>query len=151
MSSGAPKPISTLPSPAKGVAYSRLPSRLGGEGRQNLCGRGSPLLSLSDPLSETESHINTRLPKDVVVRDASDDYSVPPGLTGRRMRIRPSLADRSIRLKGRETAHHMPHLIHMPDGVVIDSDHAGASLQSKQVHVCPRSGNVVLEVELDPL
>jgi hypothetical protein len=62
--------------------------------------------------------------KDGFVRAGGVDYSVPPGLAGRRVSTRLSLVEVWISLEGEEIAHHRRSWI--PGDVVLDPDHARA-------------------------
>ena len=82
---------------------------------------------LPGPLPETDQHLETRISKDAFVRAAGADYSVPPGLVGRRVQVRLSLSEVFVFLEGREIARHARSYV--PADVVIDPDHARALLE----------------------
>jgi len=99
---------------------------------------------LPDPLPETDRHLETRIGKDAFVRACGVDYSVPPGLSGRRVRVRLSLSAVMVFLEGKEIATHPRSYV--PADVVIDPDHARALRAAREAHSRLRSGDVALEV-----
>ncbi len=46
------------------------------------------LRPLPEPVPETDTHLEARVSKDCFVRVGDADYSVPPGLSGRRVAVR---------------------------------------------------------------
>jgi len=126
------------------VAYRRSPRRLGARvAEAHLVERGY-LSPLPDPLPETEQQIETRVSKDAFVRVAGADYSVPPGLVGRRVQIRLSLAAVFVYLEGREIAHH--ERSYVPADVVIDPDHARALVESREAKKRLQGGDVAVDI-----
>jgi hypothetical protein len=65
-----------------------------------------------------------RVSKDGFVRVGGVDYSLPPGLAGRRAQIRLSLVDLTVRIDGRIVAEHRRSWV--PADVIIDPIHARA-------------------------
>jgi transposase len=104
----------------------------------------SHLGPLPHPLPDTDQRLETRISKDAFVRAAGADYSVPPGLVGRRVHIRVSLAEVIVCLEGREIARHTRS--HVPADVVIDPEHARALRAAREAERRLRRGDVALEV-----
>ncbi len=80
------------------------------------------LRALPNPVPETCRRTEARIAKDGFVRIGDVDYSVPPGLSGRRVQVRSSLAEVVVHLEGSEIARHRRS--HVPADVVISPDHA---------------------------
>jgi transposase len=102
------------------------------------------LAPLPDPLPHTDQHLETRVSKDAFVRVAGADYSVPPGLVGRRLQIALSLTQVHVCLEGKEIAQHARSYV--PADVVIDPDHARALLESREARQRLSHGDVPVEV-----
>jgi transposase len=102
------------------------------------------LAPLPDPLPHTDQHLETRVSKDAFVRVAGADYSVPPGLVGRRVQITLSLSEVRVHLEGSQIAHHTRSYV--PADVVIDPDHARALVESREARTRLRHGDVAVEV-----
>ncbi len=79
---------------------------------------------LPEPLPDVDRHLEVRVSRDGFVRVGGVDYSLPPGLAGRRAQIRLSLTDVTVRLVGRVVADHRRSWV--PTDVVIDPAHARA-------------------------
>ncbi len=82
------------------------------------------LRALPDPRPDTTRHTEARISRDGFCRVADVDYSVPPGLAGRRVQIRISLHEIVVHLEGHEIAHHARSYV--PADVVIAPVHARA-------------------------
>lgn len=82
------------------------------------------LRALPDPRPDTTRHTEARISRDGFCRVADVDYSVPPGLAGRRVQIRISLVEVVVHLEGHEIARH--HRSYVPADVVIAPAHARA-------------------------
>jgi transposase len=126
------------------VAYRRSPRRLGARVADAYLAEKGYLSPLPDPLPETDQQIETRVSKDAFVRAAGADYSVPPGLVGRRVQIRLSLSSVFVYLEGREIAAHARSYV--PADVVIDPDHARALLESREAKKRLRGGDVAVDI-----
>lgn len=99
---------------------------------------------LPDALPSTDRQLETRISKDAFIRAVGADYSVPPGLVGRRVHVRVSLSEVTVFLEGSEIAHHARSYV--PADVVIDAEHARALREAREAHHRLRSGDVELEV-----
>jgi len=104
----------------------------------------SHLGPLPDPLPDTDQRLETRISKDAFVRATGVDYSVPPGLVGRRVHIRVSLSEVVVCLEGREIARHARSYV--PADVVVDPDHARALRAAREAEHRLRRGDVPVEV-----
>jgi len=82
------------------------------------------LQALPDPLPDVDTRTEHRVMKDGFVRVRDVDYSVPPGLSGRRVQVRCSLAEVVMHLEGSEIARHQRSFV--PADVVLDPAHARA-------------------------
>ena len=90
---------------------------------------------LPDPLPDTDQHLETRITKDAFVRAAGADYSVPPGLVGRRVQVRLSLTEVFVFLEGRVIARHARSYV--PADVVVDPEHARALQAAREAEQPP--------------
>lgn len=129
---------------AENTAYLRSPRRLGARVADAYLVEKAHLSPLPGPLPETDQHIETRVSKDAFIRVAGADYSVPPGLVGRRVQIRLSLSEVSVHHEGREIARHLRSYVRAD--VVIDPDHARALLESREARTRLRGDDVAVEV-----
>jgi transposase len=82
------------------------------------------LRALPDPAPDTFRHVEARISRDGFCRLGDVDYSVPPGLAGRRVQVTSSPREILIRLEGSEIARH--HRSFVPADVVIAPAHARA-------------------------
>lgn len=82
------------------------------------------LAPLPDPLPDTDRRVEVRVTKDGFCRISDVDYSVPPGLSGRRVQARISPTEVVIFSEGTEIAHHRRSYV--PAYVVLAADHARA-------------------------
>jgi transposase len=109
---------------ARTVAFERYHRRVGAKvGDAWRVERGF-MRALPDPLPGVDSYLEARAMKDGFVRAGGVDYSVPPGLAGRRVSMRLSLAEVWIYLEGEQIAHHPRSWI--PADVVLHPEHARA-------------------------
>lgn len=79
---------------------------------------------LPDPLPDTDRRFEVRITKDGFRRVADVDYSVPPGLSGRKVQGRPSPAEVMIFSEGQEIARHARSFV--PADVVLAPAHIRA-------------------------
>lgn len=129
------------------VASVRHHRRVGGRVRDAHLVEQGFLRGLPDPLPATERQLETRVSKDAFVRVVGADYSVPPGLCGRRVQVSVSLTKVRINLEGHTIAEHARSYV--PADVVIDPDHARALLESREAK--RRLGRGDLSVETPDL
>jgi len=105
------------------------------------------LRALPEPRPDTTRHTEARISRDGFCRVAGVDYSVPPGLPGRRVQIRVSLAEVVISLEGNEIARHARSYI--PADVVISPAHARALRLDRQARLRLKdAGAEVPEIDL---
>jgi len=126
------------------VAYPRFHRRVGARVAEALRVEKGFLGPLPDPLPETDQHLETRITKDAFVRAAGVDYSVPPGLVGRRVQVRMSLSEVFVFLEGRLLAHHARSYV--PADVVVDPEHARALKAAREAKGRMAQGDVHLEL-----
>jgi len=82
------------------------------------------LRALPDPLPDTDRHTEVRVTKDGFCRIGDVDYSVPPGLAGRRLQVRVSPSEVTIFCDRIQVARHRRSYV--PADVVLDPAHARA-------------------------
>jgi len=105
------------------------------------------LRALPDPPPTTERHGEARITRDGFVRVGDVDYSVPPGLVGRRMQTRSSLTEVVVLHEGREIARHLRSFV--PADVVIAPAHARALRLAREARARLASESVELgEIDL---
>jgi transposase len=126
------------------VAYPRFHRRVGARVSEAFRVEKGFLGPLPDPLPNTDQHFETRISKDAFVRAGGVDYSVPPGLVGRRVQIRMSLAEVSVFLESRLLAHHARSYV--PADVVVDPEHARALRAAREAKGRMAQGDVHLEL-----
>lgn len=88
------------------------------------------LRALPSRLPDTDRHLEVRLQRDGFARVADVDYSVPPGLSGRRSQIRLSVTEVVVFLEGTEIARHPRSFV--PADVVLDPRHARMLRQARE-------------------
>jgi transposase len=91
---------------ARTVAFERRPRRLAGSVAEAWRVERGFLEALPRPLPSTDQHVEVRVSKDGFVRFGDVDYSVPPGLAGRRVQLAASLREVVVFLDGDELARH---------------------------------------------
>lgn len=129
---------------AKDKAFPRFHRRVGARVIDAYRVEKPHLGPLPSPLPDTDRQLETRISKDAFVRAAGADYSVPPGLVGRRVHIRLSLAEVVIHLEGREIARHPRSYV--PADVVVCPEHARALRAAREAEHRLRRGDVPLEI-----
>ncbi len=85
---------------------------------------------LPEPRPDTSRLTEGRITRDCFCRIGEVDYSVPPGLSGRRVQIRSSPVEVVVHLEGREIARHARSFV--PADVVIAPEHARALRLARQ-------------------
>jgi transposase len=109
---------------ARTVAFERRPRRLGATVAEAWRVERGFLAALPDPLPQTDRHLEVRVSKDGFIRTGDVDYSVPPGLSGRRVQLSVSLREVTVFLDGAEVARHQRSFV--PADVVLAPAHARA-------------------------
>lgn len=79
------------------------------------------LRALPHPLPDTDRRVEVRCSKDGFVRVGGVDYSVPPGLSGRRLQVKLSTSEVLVFLEGSEIARHRRSFV--PADVVLSAEH----------------------------
>jgi transposase len=90
------------------------------------------LAPLPDPLPDVDRRVEVRVTKDGFCRVGDVDYSVPPGLSGRRLQIRVSTTQVAVFSEGVEIARH--HRSYVPADVVLDATHARQLRLARDAH-----------------
>ena len=109
---------------AETVALERWHRRVGAKVKDAWRVERGYLRALPDPAPDVTRHLEVRVTKDGFVRVGGVDYSVPPGLAGRRVQVRLSLEQATVFLEGEVIARHARSWV--PADVVIDPAHARA-------------------------
>ncbi len=109
---------------AAGVAFERHHRRVGAKVKEAWAVERGFLHALPDPLPSTDTHTEVRVMKDGFVRVGDVDYSVPPGLSGRRVSVTVSLDEVRVFLEGEPIAAHRRSYV--PAEVVLAPAHARA-------------------------
>lgn len=105
------------------------------------------LRALPDPAPDVTRHFEARIARDGFCRVGDVDYSVPPGLSGRRVQVRCSLVEVVVHLEGREIARHRRSFV--PADVVISPEHARALRLAREARTRLQDATVDLpEVDL---
>jgi transposase len=109
---------------AREVAFRRHHRRVGAKVADAWRVERGFLAPLPDPLPDTDRRTEVRVQKDGFCRVGDVDYSVPPGLAGRRLGVRVSPTEVVIFSEGKEIARHRRSYV--PADVVLAPDHARA-------------------------
>lgn len=125
------------------VALRRHHRRVGGRVGDALAAERRYLRALPDPLPDVDVRTEVRIQRDGFVRVRGVDYSVPPGLAGRRVQVRLSSREVAVHLEGREIARHRRSFA--PADVVLDPRHARALRLAREARSRLRAGDVDLE------
>ena len=128
---------------AEQVAWRRHHRRVGGRVADALATERRFLRALPDPLPDVDVRTEVRVQRDGFVRVRDVDYSVPPGLAGRRVQIRLSPAAVVVHLEGAEIARHQRS--YAPADVVLDPRHARALRLARAARARLAAGDVTLE------
>ncbi len=126
------------------VAYRRHHRRVGARVGDAWTVEKRFLAPLPDILPDTDRHLETRVAKDAFVRAAGVDYSVPPGLTRRRVQVRLSPTAVRVFLEGRLIACH--ERSYVPADVVTDPDHVRLLRLAREARASLARGDVPAEV-----
>jgi transposase len=128
---------------AEQVAWRRHHRRVGARVADALATERRFLRALPDPLPDVDVRTEVRVQRDGFVRVRDVDYSVPPGLAGRRVQVRLSPAEVVVHLEGTEIARHQRS--YAPADVVLDPHHARALRLSREARARLAAGDVTLE------
>ncbi len=129
------------------VAHRRHHRRVGSRVADALAVERGHLRALPAALPDVDRRTEVRVTKDGFVRVADVDYSVPPGLAGRRLQVRSSLAEVVVHCEGTEIARHRRSYV--PADVVLDPAHVRALRLAREARSRLASGDVELpEVDL---
>jgi transposase len=127
---------------ARTVAFERHPRRVGAKVSQALAVERTFLHPLPATLPSTDRHLEVRVSKDSFVRVAGADYSVPPGLGGRRVGVHLSPTEVTVFLEGDAIARHVRSWV--PADVVLDPVHARALRLHRQAKARLEAGDVAV-------
>jgi transposase len=125
---------------ARTVAFERHHRRVGAKVGDALRVERGFLHSLPAVLPATDRHLEVRVSKDGFVRVGGADYSVPPGLAGRRVGVRLSPTEVTVFLEGDGIARHRRSWV--PADVVLDPAHARALRLYRQAKARLEAGDV---------
>jgi transposase len=106
------------------VAFRRHHRRVGAKVADAWAIERGFLAPLPDPFPDTHRRTEVRVTKDGFCRVGDVDYSVPPGLVGRRLRVRVSVTEVVVFSEGTEVARHRRSFV--PADVVLAPAHARA-------------------------
>jgi transposase len=129
---------------ATAVAFERHHRRVGAKVKDAWRAERSYLRPLPDPLPIVDRRAEGRVMKDGFVRFGDVDYSVPPGLSGRRVQMRASMSDVTVFLEGQVIATHRRSFV--PADVVLDPAHARAVRLSRDASRRLVAGDVIVPV-----
>lgn len=115
---------------AGGIAYRRHHRRVGSIVADAWNVERGFLRALPDPLPSTDRLGEARITRDGYCRVGDVDYSVPPGLVGRRVQLRSSLTEVVVFHEGRQIARHRRSYV--PADVVLAPAHARALRLARQ-------------------
>jgi len=124
------------------VAYRRHHRRVGARVGEALAAERPYLQGLPDPLPDVDHRTEVRVQRDGFVRIGGVDYSVPPGLSGRRVAVRTSPREIVVHLEGNQIARHRRSFV--PAGVVLSPAHARALRLAREASSRLKDGDVAL-------
>ncbi|HUO48498.1 MAG TPA: IS21 family transposase [Acidimicrobiales bacterium] len=127
---------------ARSVAFERHHRRVGAKVKDAWRVERGFLRPLPDPLPDVDLRTEVRVMKDGFVRVADVDYSVPPGLSGRKVGIRASLDQVTVTLEGRAIATHRRSFV--PADVVLAPAHARALRLAREARCHLEAGDVTV-------
>jgi transposase len=128
---------------AEQVAWRRHHRRVGGRVADALAAERRFLRALPDPLPDVDLRTEVRVQRDGFARVRGVDYSVPPGLAGRRVQVRLSPTQVVVWLEGAEIARHRRS--YAPADVVLDPRHVRALRLARAARARLQAGDVALE------
>lgn len=127
---------------ARTVAFERHHRRVGAKVAEAWRVERGFLRALPTPLPDVDDRLEVRVAKDGFIRVGNVDYSVPPGLAGRRVSVRLSLTGVWVHLEGELIAHHARSYV--PADVVLDPAHARALRLARAATARLRAGDVTV-------
>jgi transposase len=122
------------------VAYARHHRRVGAVVADAWATEKGWLRPLPDPLPDVSRQLETRVGKDCFVRVGNADYSVPPGLAGRRVQLQVTLERVVVRLEGTVISEHERSWI--PADVVMAPTHLRLLREHGDARQSLRAGDV---------
>ena len=129
---------------AQNVAFERYHRRVGAKVKDAWRVERGYLRALPDPLPDTSLHTEARVMKDGFVRVGNVDYSVPPGLSGRRVQVTLTANEVTTFLEGEVIARHVRSFI--PADVVLDPAHVRALRLQRAARRRMAAGDVAVPV-----
>ena len=114
------------------VAFARYHRRVGARVGDAWTVERGFLGRLPDPLPDVDQYREVRVTKDGFCRVGDADYSLPPGLSGRRVQVRASQQEVIIFSEGHQVARHRRSFV--PADVVLDAKHARALRLTREAH-----------------
>lgn len=127
---------------ASDVAFRRHHRRVGAKVADAWAVERGFLRALPRPLPDVAAHVEARVMKDGFIRAGGADYSVPPGLSGRRVGVALSLERVVVHLEGEVIAEH--ERSYVPADVVLDPAHARAFRLAREARTALQAGDVEL-------
>jgi transposase len=132
---------------AANIAYRRHHRRVGAVVADAWRVERGFLRALPDPAPDTTLHLEARITRDGFCRVGGVDYSVPPGLSGRRVQVRSSPTQIVIFLESSEIGRHRRSYV--TADVVIAPEHARALRQERKARARLNDAGVELpEIDL---
>ena len=125
---------------AQDVAFARYHRRVGARVADAWRVEKGWLQPLPDPLPDVDRHVEVRVSRDGYVRVGDVDYSLPPGLAGRRAQVRLSLTWVSVRMDGKILAEHPRSWV--PADVVLAPAHSRALRLAREARTRLETGDV---------
>jgi transposase len=126
------------------VAYRRHHRRVGARVAEAWAVEKGYLRPLPDVLPDVDRRTEVRVTKDGFVRVGGVDYSVPPGLAGRKLAVRVSPSEVIVHLEGAEIARHTRSYV--PADVVLAPAHARALRLAREARSRLKGGDVEVPV-----
>jgi hypothetical protein len=120
------------------TAWRRYHRRLGARVFEALAVEHAELAPLPDAPPATDRCLEVRVSRDGFVRVAGVDYSLPPGLAGRRVAVRLGLSELAVFCEAREVARHVRSYV--PADVVRDAAHMSALAAAQEAQRRLRGG-----------
>ncbi|MCC5947078.1 MAG: IS21 family transposase [Nitriliruptoraceae bacterium] len=126
------------------VAFARHHRRVGAVVGDAWATERGWLKPLPDPLPDVSRQLETRVSKDCFVRVGNADYSIPPGLAGRRVQIALTLERVVVRLEGTVIVEHDRSWI--PADVVMAPTHLRLLREHREARKALAAGDVEVPV-----